>query len=136
MIENHLSRLGEKIAELRIAKSLKQSELAYEAGISERTLQRIEAGDVVKSDGLVKVISYLDRLEQLLAALETPNFSPYELATAKRGKPPQSAAGSGQHPKRGPKSRVRHSDKQKRVLKKPSGPLKAPGKILWPEDQA
>ena len=57
MIHNNLLKLGDKIAKLRIARNLKQSELAYESGISERTLQRIEAGDVVKSDGLLKAIA-------------------------------------------------------------------------------
>ncbi|WP_366057962.1 helix-turn-helix transcriptional regulator, partial [Oceanicoccus sp.] len=41
---------------MRITKKLKQSELAYEAGVSERTLQRLEAGDIIKSDGLLKVV--------------------------------------------------------------------------------
>jgi transcriptional regulator with XRE-family HTH domain len=112
MIENELTLLGNKIAKLRISKHLKQSELAYEAGISERTLQRIEAGDTVKSDGLFKVIRQLGRLDATLAAIDTPDFSPYKLAENK--------------PSSGQKVRVRHS-------------LNTAGtttdKILWPEDQ-
>ena len=73
-----LRTLGNCIAELRIARQLKQTELAYEAGISHRTLQRLEAGEPVKSDGLMKVIKCLGRGEKVLAALDLSGFSPYE----------------------------------------------------------
>jgi transcriptional regulator with XRE-family HTH domain len=120
MIDTQLTQLGKKIARLRIDSNLKQSELAYESGISERTLQRIEAGEVVKSDGLLKVISHLGRLEQILTALDTPSFSPYELAKQKASAKPA-------------KSRVRHSDKD---LKKNAPAIKPPANITWPEDQS
>lgn len=118
MLEHDLRTLGEKITRLRIARDLKQSELAYEAGISERTLQRMEAGEVVKSDGLLKVIAYLGKLDAMLGAIDTPAFSPYELAnSATRGGAP-------------PRSRVRRSRKQ--------APAKdnTTEKVLWPEDKA
>jgi|GEM_PF-1698048 len=78
MSKSDLLTLGKQIAELRIARQLKQIELAYEAGVSHRTLQRLEAGEAVKSDGLIKVIKCLGRLENVLAALDSPGFSPYE----------------------------------------------------------
>lgn len=73
-----LKALGEQVADLRIARRLKQTELAYEAGVSPRTLQRLEAGEVVKTDGLIKVIHCLQRLDAVLAALDSSGFSPYE----------------------------------------------------------
>ncbi len=80
MNSTELEQLGANIASLRIENGLKQSELAYETGIPERTLQRIEAGEVVKSDGLIKVITYLGRIDHVLNALSTPEISPYQLA--------------------------------------------------------
>ena len=127
MIKNNLIELGETIANLRIAKNLKQSELAYESGISERTLQRIEAGETVKSDGLLKVIDYLGKLQDLLKAIDTPNLSPYELAKAKPTVKPL---------KRALKTRVRHSGYQHgKSLNKTATAIKTPRKIIWPEDQ-
>lgn len=125
MTSNQLMQLGDKLAKLRIAKRLKQSELAYEAGISERTLQRIEAGQVVKSDGLLNVISYLGRLEPLLTALGSPDFSPLELAKQQAKRPHGVEETSAQY-KPSSKSRVRHSASKART---------AHGDISWPEDQ-
>jgi len=78
MSTTELIPLGQRIAELRIARQLKQRELAYEAGVSHRTLQRLEAGEPIRSDGLLKVIRCLGRLDAVLAALASGSFSPYE----------------------------------------------------------
>jgi len=78
MPNSDLLLLGQRIAELRLSRQLKQAELAYEAGVSHRTLQRLEAGEPVKSDGLIKVIKCLGHLDNVLAALDTLGFSPYE----------------------------------------------------------
>ena len=80
MLESDLKRLGRTVANLRIARNLQQSELAYEAGVSERTLQRFEAGGVVKIDCLVKVLSYLGFFEEMLTLLSAPQVSPSNLA--------------------------------------------------------
>ena len=78
MPNKELQALAQRIAELRIARQLKQTELAYEAGVSHRTLQRLEAGEPIRSDGLLQVIRCLGRLDDVLAALESQAFSPYE----------------------------------------------------------
>jgi transcriptional regulator with XRE-family HTH domain len=80
MKNTDLATLGQKIARLRINKNLKQSELAYESGISERTLQRIEAGDIVKTDGLLNVLRQLNKLEEFLSVLNEPGLSPIAVA--------------------------------------------------------
>jgi transcriptional regulator with XRE-family HTH domain len=141
MIKDSLQTLGNKITRLRIAKNLKQSELAYEAGISERTLQRMEAGEVVKSDGLLKVIAYLGRLDDMLGAIDTPGLSPYELANRPTKGKAQKSTGEFIDEITGsksPRARVRTSKKsnttQGRVLKKAPA-LNTPGEIVWPEDQ-
>lgn len=134
-----LRELGKQVAELRLARELKQTELAYEAGVSHRTLQRLEAGEVVKSDGLLKVIKCLGRLDIVMDALDSSGFSPYEkLADAglklsqldrQRSEPHQSARSEI-------KSRVR-----KRRVRRPAGVEPESGRgaksvqVQWPEDQ-
>jgi transcriptional regulator with XRE-family HTH domain len=138
MIDKDLQQLGQNVAKLRVAKKLKQSELAYEAGISERTLQRIEAGEVVKSDGLLKVVRHLGRIEEFLSAVATAPFSPNQLArqfflTKGRNRPTSKTVLSDFiHSLEGQKTRVRDSakaDEGKKITQK------APKKIVWPEDQ-
>jgi transcriptional regulator with XRE-family HTH domain len=141
MIEKDLEQLGEKIAKLRIAKKLKQSELAYEAGVSKRTLQRIEAGEVVKTDGLLKVIRQLGRIEEFLSAIATASFSPYQLATQVKARNRRKHSKSTDYQtgflntyssEKTPRERVRRSKSGK------SGSViirTAPQKLVWPEDQ-
>jgi len=151
MIEDQLKTLGTRIAHLRFVKQMKQSELAYEAGVSLRTLQRQEAGEIVRSDVLLKVIGRLGKLDSLLATLETSEFSPYEMLASAGIRPSQledrptvplhsesdregfgtsKEAGKGQR-----KRRVR------RALETKSRPGKSAGKssqsvaVLWPEDK-
>lgn len=135
MIEKVLEQFGQNIAKLRVAKQLKQSELAYEAGVSERTLQRIEAGEVVKTDGLLKVIRQLGRIDDFLAAVGTSSFSPAELARQLKGAKVSNSATNYSDLNRPTvlrRARVRDSHKDERgatVIRS------APQKIVWPEDQ-
>ncbi len=145
MSEFDLKELGKKIAELRIARQLKQTELAYEAGVSHRTLQRLEAGEVVKSDGLLKVIKCLDRLEVMMAALDSSGFSPYEMladAGLKVSQLDRQRSAPGQPASGGVKPAGR-----KRRVRRPAGAGPEPGRasgdsdksvhvhVQWPEDQ-
>ena len=120
-----ISLLGEHIARLRLSRDMKQTELAYEAGVSHRTLQRLEAGEAVRSDGLLRVIRTLGRLDSVMAALDTQALSPYELL-----------AGEGlavedlktQATQTGP-------DKKRRRVRRAKSPAPADGASLqWPED--
>jgi len=136
VIANDMAILGQNIARLRITKQLKQSELAYEAGVSERTLQRIEAGDVVKTDGLLKVIRQLGRIDEFLSAVGTASFSPNQLARQAALSKHRTRSGEQILPANvtsfsaSQKMRVRDSGKGKeKVLRS------TPQKIVWPEDQ-
>lgn len=142
MSNGELIALGQRIAELRIARRLKQTELAYEAGVSHRTLQRLEAGEPVKSDGLVKVIKCLGRLEGLLGALESTAFSPYEkLAEAglqvsqlKRQRPADMPAVERQ-PGQAHKRRVRRTGTRATQADAAADGGNSVVKVQWPEDQ-
>jgi transcriptional regulator with XRE-family HTH domain len=123
MLDDKLKILGTLIAHLRIQKDLKQSELAFEAGLSERVLQRIEAGHVVKSDGLVKVLVYLGVFEDLISVLSAPQISPSALA---------------KQAKRSGEARVRKRIRRKASADKvkEGGEVAEPGVgWIWPEDQ-
>lgn len=134
--------LGQRVAELRIARRFTQAELAYEAGVSHRTLQRLEAGEPVKSDGLLKVIKCLGRLDGILDALESTAFSPYEkLAEAglkvSRLKPQRPAAtpAAEQPPGRVLKRRVRRSRAEVAQPDAAAAGDNSVVKVQWPEDQ-
>ena len=146
MIEEQLTTLGSHLARLRFSKQLKQSELAYEAGVSLRTLQRLEAGEVVRSGVLLKVIASLGKLDSLLATLETTEFSPFEMLADAGLRPTQlrdqtsiPLPGSLRRKKAGPantsgkgKRRVRRAAKTTAQSGKPGSPSVT---VLWPEDK-
>lgn len=129
MIDKDLETLGYQLAQLRIGRQLKQTELAYEAGVSHRTLQRLEAGEVVRSDGLIKVIRCLARFDEVLVALGD-SASPYEmlanmgLSLSELQGAPDGGAGT-----KGRKKRVRRSAEESS-----NAPVKK-AQVQWPEDQ-
>ena len=149
MIDNHLATLGVRVAQLRFSKRMKQSELAYEAGVSLRTLQRLEAGQIVRSDVLLKVIARLGKLDDLLMALETSEFSPYDMLTNAGISPAQlqdrptiplqgddqndisvSGARKARHNRR-----VRHAAGGEAISGKPDKDRTQKATVQWPEDQ-
>jgi transcriptional regulator with XRE-family HTH domain len=82
-----LQELGQRIARLRLERNLSQAQLAEQAGISKRTLERLEAGASATQLSLfLRVLRQLDLLEQLELLL--PELSPLALlqqqATRKR----------------------------------------------------
>lgn len=141
MVDFPLEGLGHRIAQLRYRQQLKQSELARDAGVSLRTVQRLEAGDIVKTDVLLKVLQRLGRVDALLAALAPPELSPYEqlaqagLSSTDLGKPgAANALGQRVPDGRGlPKRRVRRP-----VSAMAAGKATADtngSTYQWPEDQ-
>ena len=65
-----LRELGHRLASARLAKNLTQAELAQEAGVSKRTIERLESGEVASRlsalVGVCRVLGLLERLESLL----------------------------------------------------------------------
>ena len=61
-----LRELGHRIAQQRLDRNLSQAQLAEQAGISKRTLERLEAGAAATQLSLfLRVLRQLDRLERL-----------------------------------------------------------------------
>jgi transcriptional regulator with XRE-family HTH domain len=71
-----LNELGDRLERYRIDAGLTQAQLAEEAGISKRTVERIEAGHSMDFVMLLRVLRVLKRLEVLdelvLASPQSP----------------------------------------------------------------
>ena len=77
-----LEELGNRLRQRRIKKGLTQAELAREAGVSKRTIERIEAGAAAQTLNLVRIL----RVLELLGGIEqlVPEAGPSPLDLLKR----------------------------------------------------
>ena len=74
-----LQELGQRIGRLRLERNLTQAQLAEQAGISKRTLERLESGAAATQLSLfLRVLRQLDLLERL--DLLIPESQPTPLA--------------------------------------------------------
>ena len=81
-----LQELGRRIARLRLEHNLTQSQLAEQAGISKRTLERLETGAAATQLSLLlRVLRQLDLLERLELLLPEPELSPIALLEQQEG---------------------------------------------------
>ncbi len=88
-----LKLLGERLLGIRLAGNLTQAELAEQAGVSKRTVERLESGAVaIQLSGFVRICRALGLLDRLELLIPEPASSP--MAQLKRqGKPRQRASG-------------------------------------------
>ena len=98
--EGVLKELGARLAARRLAQNLTQGGLAEEAGVSKRTIERLESGEVAaRLSGLVRVcrvLGLLDRLEALVPPAGPGPVEQLKLAGRARkraSKPRQPAVG-------------------------------------------
>lgn len=71
-----LALIGERIAQHRLQRNLTQTQLAREAGVSKRTLIRLEGGESSQVTNLIRVVRALGLLGGLDAFLPPPPVSP------------------------------------------------------------
>jgi len=77
-----LREWGERLTGARLARNLTQKELADQAGVSKRTVERLESGEVATQlSGFVRVCRALGWLEQLDALI--PEMAPSPIAQLK-----------------------------------------------------
>lgn len=72
-LQTRINELGERLAAVRLGRNLTQRQLAQDAGLSLNTLRRLEAGENVSLDTLIRVLEVLDladRLEVLTPPLD------------------------------------------------------------------
>lgn len=68
-----LAEFGRRIAEARLVRQMTQAQFAEAAGVSKRTIERLEDGASTQSANLVRCLRALDKLEGLDRLLpETP----------------------------------------------------------------
>lgn len=74
-----LRELGTRLAATRLARDLTQAALAREAGVSKRTVERLESGEVAtRLSGLVRVCRVLGLVERLDALVPQSAPTPVE----------------------------------------------------------
>jgi len=93
-----LIELGSRLGAARLSRDLTQAELAKEAGVSKRTLERIEAGQSAQLTSFIRVLRSLDLLDRLELLLPAAQPGPMDLLL-RDGKTPQRATGRTTHTK-------------------------------------
>ncbi len=73
-----LAELGERLAQHRLDRNLTQAQLAQEAGVSKRTLVRLEGGESTQLTNLIRIVRALGLLSNLNAFVPPPVPSPIE----------------------------------------------------------
>jgi len=73
-----LRELGARLAGARLAHNWTQAKLAEEAGVSKRTVERLESGEVARLSGLVRVCRALGLIERFDALIPASAPSPVE----------------------------------------------------------
>jgi len=71
-----LKELGDRLSRLRLQRNLTQAQLAREAGVSKRTLIRLESGESSQVTNLIRVLRALGLLGHLDALVPPPLPSP------------------------------------------------------------
>ena len=73
-----LQELGRRLAQYRLNQNLTQQALAREAGVSLRTLNRIENGEPSQTSNVLRVLRALGLLDNLEALVPEPPVSPVQ----------------------------------------------------------
>lgn len=73
-----LAELGERLSRTRLNADRSQAEVAKEAGVSKRTLERIEAGESTQTVSLIRVLRALGLGDRLDALAPEPVPSPLQ----------------------------------------------------------
>lgn len=72
-----LSELGRRLARVRLEKNITQAQLAAQAGVSKRTIERLESGEVAAQlSGFIRVCRALGILERFELLVPEPVPSP------------------------------------------------------------
>ena len=69
--------LGQRLARVRLARNMSQKQLAEEAGLGERTVARVEAGESPRLANVVRILRALDLFEGLDHLVPEPAVNPF-----------------------------------------------------------
>lgn len=73
-----LKELGNRIVQYRLNRNLTQGALADEAGVSTRTILRVEHGHSTQTSNLIRILRALHLLENFEALIPEPAISPIQ----------------------------------------------------------
>jgi transcriptional regulator with XRE-family HTH domain len=88
-----LAEIGSRIARYRIDRQVTQAELAEQAGVSKRTVERVESGASAQFSTIIRILRVLDLLQGLEHLVPEPAPRPLDLLKHK-GKVRQRASSS------------------------------------------
>ena len=87
-----MALIGARIQRERLNQNMTQAELAERAGLGERTVRSLEAGQRPTVETLIRALRGLGKLDTIDAFLPEPGLSPLQLAKL-RGRERQRASG-------------------------------------------
>ena len=93
-----LAEIGARIAGRRLALGLSQAEVAEQAGVGKRTVERIEAGESAQVSSFIRILRVLDALAGLESVIPEAGPRPMELLKRK-GRTRQRAPGRRASPR-------------------------------------
>jgi transcriptional regulator with XRE-family HTH domain len=73
-----LKKLGERLLQYRLNRNMTQTALAKEAGVSSRTINRVEHGYSIQLSNLIRLLRSLDLIQNLDALIPEPAPSPIQ----------------------------------------------------------
>ena len=79
-----LTEIGKRIKDIRVIHSMTQKELAEKAGVSAKTVERIENGENVKIENLLNVLRILNFLQNLNLLIPEQEYLSVEEREKKR----------------------------------------------------
>ena len=77
--ETLLMQLGERLLQHRLDRNMTQAALASEAGVSGRTINRLEHGHSIQLSNLIRILRSLGLLENMEALVPEPTISPMQM---------------------------------------------------------
>lgn len=97
-----LTELGARLTSVRLSYNLTQAELAHNAGVSKRTVERIEAGQSAQLTSFIRVLRALDLLNRLEQFLPPPQPGPMDLLRREGTRPKRATGSKAPPPPSGP----------------------------------
>lgn len=97
-----LKELGRRIAQYRLNRNQTQDALAQEAGVSKRTIHRLEHGHSIQASNLIRILRILRLLENLEALIPEPAVSPIQQVKMHGKKRKRASSKSGKTQKKEP----------------------------------
>lgn len=74
-----MAEMGKRIARCRIDLQVTQADMAEQAGVSKRTVERIEAGSSAQFSTIIRILRVLDLLQGLDRLIPEPGPRPMDL---------------------------------------------------------